>query len=131
MSIRTHTAAQLMSTDIKTVNPEQSLRDAARSMNEHGIRCLLVPASEPGRAPGIITGKDIVQLLGDADAEVLDELTVADAMSHPAITIQEDMCVADAINFMRMTGVRRVFVLRSNTPVGILSFTDVLRALMD
>jgi CBS domain-containing protein len=62
------------------------------------------------------------------EPELLDQLKVADAMTTPAICVQHDFQVRDCIRLMRMSGVRSVPVLKGLEPVGILSFTDVLRA---
>ncbi len=122
------TARDLMSPEIRSIDSRETLRHAARSMKEYGIHCLMVPSTAKGRAPGIITCKDIVQILGNMSPGALDELQVHDAMTTPAITVQQHLAIADCINLMRMAGVRRVFVLDGAEPVGLLSFTDVLRA---
>jgi CBS domain-containing protein len=77
---------------------------------------------------GVITSKDIVQVLCDGDTDLLDQLHVADVVSRPAITVQEQFLIADCLRLMRMSGVRSMPVMRGLTPVGILSFTDVLHA---
>lgn len=127
MSIKLLTAAQLMTPHPISIDPNQSLRAAARVMLERNIHCLLV-LGPPGRTPGIITSKDIVLVLCDGEPELLDQLRVADAMTTPAISVQHDFTIEDCIRLMRMSGVRSVPVLRSLEAVGILSFTDVLRA---
>lgn len=127
MSVKQLVAEQLMSPQPVVVDPGQSLRAAARLMLERGIHCLLVPG-EQGRMPGIITSKDIVLVLCEGEAELLDQLSVADAMTTPAISVQHDFAIGDCIRLMRMSGVRSVPVLNGLEPVGILSFTDVLEA---
>ena len=127
MSVKQLTAAELMTAPALTVESSQPLSAAARLMLERGIHCLLVLGA-PGRAPGIITSKDIVLVLCDGEPELLDQLAVADAMTTPAISVQHDSVIADCIRMMRMSGVRSVPVMKGLEPVGILSFTDVLRA---
>lgn len=128
MNVHNQTAADLMTASIISIAPDQSLQAAATLMSEHGIHCLVVDPATPGRAPGIITCKDIVQLLGDVDAAVFGELNVQEAMTSPVISVQADMGIADCVKLMRMTGIRRTLVLRGSAAVGLLSFTDVLRA---
>lgn len=127
MSVKRLTAAELMTTPPLVIEPTETLRVAARRMLEHGIHCLLVPG-HAGHSVGIITSKDIVLVLCDGEAELLDQLHVADAMTTPTISVQRDFLIDDCIRLMRMSGVRSVPVLNGLTPVGILSFTDVLRA---
>lgn len=127
MSLNELTAAQIMTADPIMVDPSQTLRSAARLMTEKHLHCLLVP-TEPGRAVGVITSKDIIKVLCEVEPEMLDQLRVSDVMTAPALCVQEDQQIKDCLRLMRMGGVRSVPVVRGLTPVGILSFTDVLRA---
>ena len=127
MSLKRLTAAQLMTADPVMIDPSQSLRSAARLMTDKHLHCLLVPP-EPGRVVGVITSKDIIQVLCESEPELLDQLRVSDAMTAPALCVQEELCIEDCLRLMRMAGVRSVPVVRGLTAVGILSFTDVLRA---
>ena len=127
MSLKRLTAAQLMTDAPIMVDPNESLRSAARLMTEKHLHCLLVPA-EPGRVVGVITSKDIIQVLCEGEVEMLDQLRVSDVMTAPALCVQEELVIEDCLRLMRMSGVRSVPVVRGLTPVGILSFTDVLRA---
>lgn len=127
MSLKRLTAAQLMTPAPIMIDPDETLRSAARLMTEKHLHCLLVPA-EPGRVVGVITSKDIIQVLCEGEAELLDQLRVSDAMTAPALCVQEELLIEDCLKLMRMSGVRSVPVVRGLTPVGILSFTDVLRA---
>lgn len=128
MNIRQMKAAELMSRNVLTIEASEPLRVAAKRMNEHHVHCLIVPAAEPGACVGILTGKDIVQVLCDGEVGLLDQLLVADAMSSPAISVQQEFSIADCLRLMRVSGVRSVPVLDGVRMVGLLSFTDVLRA---
>lgn len=123
------TAGDLASTSVKTVARHETLRVAVRRMDEHGIRCLLIPPDAPNRAIGVITTKDIVPLVATEDMSVLDSLLVEDAMTKVSITVPSTMCIADCVALMCMTGVRRLPVVDAGEIRGILSFTDVLRAI--
>ncbi len=121
-------ARDLMSRDIETVEAKDNLQQAANRMSELRIHCLLVPPSDARKSIGILTCKDIIQLLGDESPEVLQEVKVEDAMSSPAITLQEHVSISDCILLMRMSGVRSIPVMRADKLVGLLSFTDILDA---
>ncbi len=127
MSLKRLTAAQLMTANPIVIDAGETLRSAARLMTEKHLHCLLVPA-EPGRLVGVITSKDLIQVLCEGEVEMLDQLRVSDVMTAPALCVQEELVIDDCLRLMRMSGVRSVPVLRGLTPVGILSFTDVLRA---
>ncbi|NNL67731.1 MAG: CBS domain-containing protein [Myxococcales bacterium] len=129
MNLETARARDLMSVSPQAISSEASLLEAAQRMNALRIHCLVISDLGPGRGLGIITCKDVVQLLGELDVETLRQLTVAEAMSCPAITVPAELCVADCIRLMRMAGVRTVPVLEGAEPVGVLSFTDVMGAI--
>lgn len=127
MSVKRLTAAQLMTEPPIAIDARAPLRRAARLMSEKHLHCLLVPG-EPGHAVGVITSKDIIQVLCEGEPELLDSLCVSDAMTSPALCVPEELLIGDCLRLMRMSGVRSVPVVRGLTPVGILSFSDVLRA---
>lgn len=86
-------------------------------------------AAEPQRCAGILTTKDIIQVLCQGEPHHLDTLLVQDAMTTPSVSVQKDFLIADCLQLMRIAGVRSVPVLEGTRLVGLLSFTDVLRAL--
>lgn len=131
MNVKQRTVSELMSRDIITIAASETLRTAATLMHKNRIHCLLVKPTEPRGSVGIITGKDIVQVLCDSEPQLLDQLLVVDAMSTPAISVQQEFLVADAIKLMRVSGVRSVPVLDGVKLVGLLSFTDVLRGAVE
>jgi CBS domain-containing protein len=131
MSLKLRSAAELMTRELVTIPPGETLRAAAVVMHQRHIHCLLVPSAEPGRCLGVITAKDIVQVLCDGEVGLLDRLLVQDAMTSPAFCVQQDFVLGDCIRLMRMSGVRSVPVLDGTRPVGILSYSDVLRAVAE
>jgi CBS domain-containing protein len=128
MSIQLLTAASLMTSNLVTIDANATLRAAAVVLSDKKLHCLLVPSSS-GRMLGVITSKDVVQVLCDAEPDLLDQLHVSDAMTQPAITVQAEQSIVDCLRLMRMCGVRSVPVMRGMQPVGILSFTDVLHVI--
>ena len=131
MNVEQRSAADLMTKNLLTIERAQTLRAAAAKMNEHHVHCLLVPHHEAGRCVGVITAKDIIQVLCEGDSEMLDRLLVADAMTATAVSLQSDFRIADCLRLMRRSGVRSAPVLEGSRLVGLLSFTDVLRALTE
>jgi predicted transcriptional regulator len=121
----------LMTREVVTINAHATLRAAAQLMNARRIHCLLVPAESPDGPVGVITTKDIVQVLCEADAIVLDQLHVKDAVTTPAMSVQQNLTVIDCIRLMRMTGVRSAPVLEGVALVGLISFSDVQRAVAE
>jgi acetoin utilization protein AcuB len=55
--LRAVSAAEIMSTDVITINCEASLAEAAYALYDHGINCL--PVESDGRLVGIVTSTDL------------------------------------------------------------------------
>lgn len=118
-------ARDVMNKNVQWTTSQENLRAAAERMATHGIRALLVAGEEPSDLPGIVTSKDIVNLLGSHDASVLESLRVGDVMTRPAICVPAQTNLRDCINLMRASGVRRMPVLDGTTVLGVLSTSDV------
>ncbi|MBM4061135.1 MAG: CBS domain-containing protein [Planctomycetes bacterium] len=119
-------AGDLMKPTVQWARTNESLRAAGQRMAAIGVRALLVPGDEPDDLPGIVTSKDIANLLGTHPVDVLDRLTVRDVMTRPAICVPQQANLLDCLNLMRATRVRRLPVLDGTAVVGVLSMSDVL-----
>jgi CBS domain-containing protein len=110
--------------------PEQSLKEAARSMREHHVGCVVViePGASGNRPVGIVTDRDIVvRVLAQTDLH-LEQVRLDDIMARPVVTIGESDELVDALEAMRSAGVRRLPVVdERNSVIGLLSFDDLIR----
>jgi predicted transcriptional regulator len=120
------TVRDIMKTDLIKVSPEASLREALRTMYDSHLNSLIVEHKNHADGIGILTQKDLVSALFDGH-EDLDEITVEELMSSPAITISPNYSVGTCVQMMRMIGVRRVVVTENDKAVGIVSLADVFR----
>jgi len=132
MTIELHKlrARELMKTEIQWASANDNLRTAGQRMAQHGLRALLVRGDDPADLPGIVTNKDIVNLLGSHDPAVLDQLRVGDVMTRPAICVAPQANVRDCINLMRMSGIRRMPVVDGTEVVGVISTSDIFARAM-
>jgi CBS domain-containing protein len=127
MTLLQMTAAELMTPNPILIASGATLRAAALLMSQQHLHCLIVP-DPTERHVGVITSSDIVHVLSESDPTVIDRLQVKDAQTHPALTVEEGTTLADCLRLMQNAGVRSVPVMRGVDPIGILSYTDVLRA---
>jgi CBS domain-containing protein len=127
MNLKQLTAGQLMTENVITIEPNTPLRVAAQRLIENHVHCLIIPTHEPGAGVGIITTKDIVQVMCDGVASLLDRLMVRDVMTTPCVSVQRDFSVHDCIRLMRISGVRSAPVLDGIKLVGLISYTDVVK----
>ena len=135
----------LMRTDVVTVTPSTSLKDAAALLVEHGISGLPV-CDEDGNVVGVVSEADILVkeggtseregllawvLGGDVPAEAakFHARTVGEAMTSPAITIGPHRPVASAAREMVEHGIKRLPVVDlGGTLLGIVTRFDLIRA---
>ena len=131
----------LMTTDLITVGPETSLKEAARRMLQAGISGLLVTDDE--RLVGIITEADFVSaeagrgkrkragllrfLIRD-EGVPSEERSVGDVMTTDVVTVPPDAEHVEAARLMHLTGVKRLPVVEEGELIGLVSRSDVLRS---
>lgn len=67
------TAAQLMTTPAVTVAATASAVTAARLMDEHGVKRLIV-VDDDGTLQGVVSRRDLIKVFVRADADIADEI---------------------------------------------------------
>jgi CBS domain-containing protein len=135
----------LMTTGVRTVTPDRTLKDVAALLSEHRIGGLPV-VDEHGEPVGVITKADIVikergelpqrtwrgwfrrDPGADGLAAKVNARTAGDAMTSPPVTITGDMPVSIAAERMVDHGVNRLPVIRRGQVVGIITRHDLVRA---
>lgn len=113
--------ADCMTRDVRIANPDETVREAARSMLE--IDAGVLPVGENDRLVGMITDRDIV---ARAVAEGRGpDAKVRDVMSAEVKYCYEDDDAQDVLRNMGDQQVRRLPVLnRDKRLVGIVSLSD-------
>lgn len=115
---------KLMSTEVKTCSPRESLADAAKIMWEHDCGCVPV-LDASGRVAGMITDRDIC-MSAYFRGETLRNLKIEDAMSREILSVRPDDTVQNAEGLMRRVQVRRLPVADSEGRLlGMLSLNDI------
>ena len=117
-----------MSTEVLTITPQRTLREAAHHMAECNCgSAVVMDPEQPG--PGIITERDILRSSGSG--EDIDAELVGDHLSPHLIYAYEDWPLEKAAEEMTRGHFRHVIVLDSRSePVGILSMRDIVRCWM-
>lgn len=140
--------ADVLTWGILSVRPDDSLDSAVQLMLDKHVSGLPV-IDRDGTLLGIVTEADFLRRseLGTekhrsrwleflvTPGQLADEYTqsharrVADVMSQPAVTIELDAPLSEAVDVMTRLDVKRLPVMSDGRAVGILSRADVLRAL--
>ena len=125
------TVAELMTPDPIVIDESASVYDAVRALEENDISGLPV-VDRDGVLVGVVSQTDIVR------ARALDHLwerwpglKVRHLMHSPALTADRAMSLEDAAQVMERAHVHRLVVVDDDqmTPVGVISTTDLVRAL--
>jgi CBS domain-containing protein len=124
--------SDLMQADVQTVVPDAVVQDAAALLADSHISALPV-VDGIGRMLGVISRTDILASEEEADDEaarqtLFEGTVVRDLMTSPALTIAPEADVKEAAQQMLHTGVHRLFVTAGDRVVGVLSTTDIVRA---
>ena len=140
--------AAIMTPDVTTTAPGDSVRDAALAMARTGVSGLPVVAG--GAVVGVLSLKDVLRLLGlppqsgpaalavrllDPDAcrgagdpAALGRTPVARLMTSPAVTVGPDAPRSEAARLMAGQRINRLPVVAKGVLCGIVSRADVVRS---
>ncbi|MDO8453366.1 MAG: CBS domain-containing protein [Sulfurimonas sp.] len=116
-------------TNLTTISPMASVREALNKMRETKVKSLIVEKLSPSDAYGIMTFKNILQSIVAEDGDI-DMLNVYDICSKPAIQISKELNVKYAAQMMVNQSIKRVLVIDNNELEGILTMTNILEVLM-
>jgi len=129
--------AKIMSSNLVTITPENTLYEAARTMGEKHIGSLIVMKYDT--AVGIITERDLLRVVVDHELDFekdwlaggvsIKEETVEATMTYPLITISIKASIKEAAQRMIENRIRRLPVREHGKVVGILTAADLIRCL--
>jgi CBS domain-containing protein len=113
---------EVMTADPRTVEPGDTVADAARQMREGDVGDVLV--TENGRLMGIVTDRDIAVRVA-AEGRDPQATKVRDVCTSDPVTLTVDQTVEDAIRLVREQNVRRIPVLQDGRPAGVVTIGDL------
>jgi CBS domain-containing protein len=117
------TVGELMTRDLLTVAPEDTLGEAAEKMDRRGVGSAIV--SDFGRLIGILTERDILRAV--AGRVHSSEARVRQWMTADPVTVSKEMSADEAARTMLDRGFRHLPVIEGDRAVGIVSIRDVAR----
>lgn len=121
---------QFMVTTPVTVNPEVSIQDAARTMQERNVSSLLITdqaAEHRGQVLGIITDRDLRKKVVAENLDV--SLPVTEIMTAHPRTLPSDAQAFEAMIVMSELGIHHLPVADEGKLVGIVASPDIMRLL--
>ena len=116
---------KIMIRDPITVNPETTVLEAIKIMQELNIRHL--PVVRAGQFAGWLSARD---LYGVMLAAMLEEITVGEIMNPTPISVTPDTGLEEAAHLIRQHKIGGVPVLSGRKLVGVLTVIDLLSAFL-
>jgi CBS domain-containing protein len=116
--------AERMSSHPTTVRLGDSLRTARLIMQTEGFKHL--PVVERKRVLGVLTDRDLRE-----HTEHLDDTAVETVMTANPVTVSPRTSIEEAASLMLVKKIGCLPVVDDGSVVGILTVTDILRALLD
>ena len=112
-----------------TIEPTDSLANAAKSLSDYGIGALVVTGAE-GHTLGIISERDIVRALGEKENAAL-ETPVAEIMTRKVIFCSRHDQLVGLMQRMTDGKFRHLPVIEDGRLIGIVSIGDVVKARLE
>ncbi|MET0814370.1 MAG: CBS domain-containing protein [Pseudoxanthomonas sp.] len=115
--------SEVMTRDVRSISPEETVRRAAQLMDELNVGSL--PVCDGPKLVGMITDRDIT-IRSTAAGQAPESTRVGDVMSTQVRTCHESQSVDEVLKEMGDSQIRRVPVVdqASHTLVGIVSLGD-------
>ena len=117
----------IMSKDVKVVGADSSVKEVVAAMNKFNIGSIVVVQSE--RPVGVISERDILRRVVEPSLAPAT-LTARQVMTSPVFTIRETATVDEAAKLMAKKRVRKLPVMSKEELVGIVTFTDIVNAVL-
>ncbi len=119
----------VMNTELLTIAPENTLREAAQRMSERNVGAALLLDAAIGSYLGIITERDLLNAIAAGDDP--DVRRVADSATSNIVTVSADASLEQAAQKMIKGGFRHLLVVTNGDAIGIISMRDLVVTLVE
>jgi CBS domain-containing protein len=124
-------AEQVMTANPTCVRPTTAAAGIIKLLYTESFHHLLV-TDDDGRLVGVLSDRDVVRCFcrgGNGKPGGVAAVTAADIMSTDLVTIEPRTPLVDAVGLMRDWGISCLPVMAGETPLGILTDTDLAAVL--
>jgi CBS domain-containing protein len=115
----------IMKTNVVTVSPLATLREAMAVMSKHKVKSLVVERRDETDAYGLLTYTAILRTIVAEEGDI-DLINVYDVCSKPAIAVPQGMDLRWVARLMAKHRLSRLLVLESGSLVGIVTMNDIV-----
>lgn len=124
--------AELMRTDVKVIGPDATVAEAVELLADGHVSGLPV-VDKRGHIVGVLSSTDILEAEAEATGSdrdrLFDNTTVQELMTPTPRLVAPDLDIREAAQQMLYLDVHRLFVEQHGKLVGVISQTDLVRAL--
>jgi CBS domain-containing protein len=139
--------SEIMTKEVHTIEPTQTLKECAEVMNKKRANGLVVV--DDGKVVGVITKADIFKAILPRYPDIIEderhmtdleyieerasklyEVNVKEIMGTPPITVSSNAPIVRAGSQMILRRVKQLPVLDKNKLVGIITLTDIITYLL-
>jgi CBS domain-containing protein len=120
-------ARDIMTKDTVAVKRDTPIYEAVEIMVKHGISGMPI-VNDDMSLVGILSEKDVIKLVYPRQG--VENRTVQDFMTQPAIHFDEDENLLDVCDFLMKNIFRRVPITSNGKLVGIISIRDTLQYIL-
>ena len=115
-------ASEIMSDTLLTLDVDITVGEAIEKLVARSFSA--APVVRDGKIVGIVSELELFDVLFDPS---LREKPISEVMEHDVIAVDESESLGHVAHLFALHEIRRVPVLRSGTPVGVVSRRDLLR----
>ena len=110
--------------EVESIQPGAKLSAAVKVLGERKIGAVLV--TNLGRIEGILSERDIVRVLAERGADVLDE-PISNVMTRKVVSCRPSDTVAAIMEMMTVGKFRHLPVVDDGKLVGLISIGDIVK----
>ena len=129
--------SQIMSRELITLNPTQSLYEAERLFKKHHIRH--IPVVESDKLIGIVSYSDLLRIsfadMTDGEEEVTsvvyDMYTIPQIMAKTPLTVEADTSIKEVAEILAKQSFHSMPVLDKGKLGGVVTTTDLIKYLLE
>ena len=112
--------------EVATIRPDATVRELVAELAQHNYGALVV-SSDGATVDGMVSERDIVRVLADCGADVL-EMRVSQIMTRVVQCAPPDAAVEDIMALMTHRRVRHIPVVDDTAMIGLVSIGDIVRS---
>lgn len=116
---------EIMTKDVKTVEPDVTVQEAAKKMVEANVKFLIVTKEK--KLAGIITEWDFVKKVA-AEEKFKENAKVETIMTRDVIVTEPDTEIEEAASIMAKHNIKKLPVVSENVLIGVVTAMDIVAA---